>query len=443
MLGYTHKENTINIAEIKNLIAAADVCGHVPLIKGRHGVGKSESASQYAKEQDMHFEPLILSLMDTGDMLGLPVTERVNGMMSTLWAAPSWYTNIVNAAWPQKFTLDRLQFMDKDFQEYLLKKDSSPFSGRESLNTAYCEFYKLPNDRLQILRQDNVRNLDSRRSVLFLDEFNRAPSDILNASLQLILDHRLHSHELPLVKGQETLVVAAVNPSDGAYTVQEFDPALLDRFVDCEVTPDLKIWTRWAKENKVNQVVIDFLIENQSKFHFEPKDGSKGASPRSWTRLATYIDRLEDTPKDIMSHYIKGTVGSSLAAQFLMFYTSYGSGMNYQTLRKLVKAAVKKNKDGPIQDTADGIAVVLKDVDAIKKLEYAETFIAEYLGKGKSDEECLPMLVYLYSLPLENLAATLKSMQSSDIALYAKLAKLDKVHNNKALFLKIVSLKRG
>lgn len=435
----------MNISEIKSLIAAADVCGHVPLIKGLHGLGKSESAAQYAKEQNMHLETLILSLMDTGDMLGLPVTQRISGMDSTTWAAPTWYTNIVNAAWPQNIKFDKTQFHDADFQAYVVERINAINFDREALNTWYCEYYNLPNDRLQILRQSNVSYLDSRRSVLFLDEFNRAPTDILNASLQLILDHRLHSHELPLVNGQETLIVAAVNPADGDYTVQEFDPALLDRFVDCEVEPDFKSWMAWAKENNVNQMVIDFLIDNQKKFHFTPEDGSKGASPRSWTRLGTYLDRLADTPADIMTHYVKGTVGASLAAQFMVFYNSYSNAMSSKELEKIInKEIAKAAKTGTInpEEIATSIETIVSDLEAIRRQEFADTLVKKYINKDDATA-AMPLLVYLYALPLESLSSVLKSLQTEDINNYAQLAILDKEANSKRLFTKLVSNLKG
>ena len=435
----------MNISEIKSLIAAADVCGHVPLIKGLHGLGKSESAAQYAKEQNMHLETLILSLMDTGDMLGLPVTQRISGMDSTTWAAPTWYTNIVNAAWPQNIKFDKTQFHDADFQAYVVERINAINFDREALNTWYCEYYNLPNDRLQILRQSNVSYLDSRRSVLFLDEFNRAPTDILNASLQLILDHRLHSHELPLVNGQETLIVAAVNPADGDYTVQEFDPALLDRFVDCEVEPDFKSWMAWAKENNVNQMVIDFLIDNQKKFHFTPEDGSKGASPRSWTRLGTYLDRLADTPTDIMTHYVKGTVGAALAAQFMVFYNSYSNAMSSKELEKIInKEIAKAAKTGTInpEEIATSIETIVSDLEAIRRQEFADTLVKKYINKDDATA-AMPLLVYLYALPLESLSSVLKSLQTEDINNYAQLAILDKEANNKKLFTKLVSNLKG
>jgi len=430
------------ISEVKQIIAAADICGHVPLIKGVHGLGKSEAAAQYAKEQDMYFEPLILSLMDTGDMLGLPVTENIGGMVSTIWAAPSWYSNVVNAAWPNDLGIDRLQFTDTAFQEYVLSKSKHTGSiSRKDLNKMYCTHYQVPEDRIQLLRQENVAYMDSRRSVVFLDEFNRAPSDILNASLQLILDHRLHSHLLPVIRGQETLLVAAINPADGDYTVQEFDPALLDRFVTCEVTPDLKSWIVWAKENVVNQIVVDFLIDNQAKFHFTPKDGSKGASPRSWTRLAIYLDRINSTPKSVMTQYMIGTVGASVAAQFLMFYNNYGSGITTAAVEKIIKkevaAYVKQGNEPNPEKVAKCLEDTMEKLEAIRRIEFTETLTKKYINKEGS--AALPLLVFLYALPIESLSAVLKNLQTEDLESYSKLAQLDKAANGKRLFVKLVA----
>lgn len=436
-----------NILEVKQLIADADVCGHVPLVKGLHGIGKSESADQYARETDMWFEPLILSLMDTGDMLGLPITEKVGGMTSTVWAAPSWYTNIVNAAWPNALPLARLQFEDPELQEAVLERiGSSPVVSRGELNEVYCLHYRLPTDRLQLLRQENVRYLDARRSVLFLDEFNRANADILNASLQLILEHRLHSHILPVVDGQETLIVAAINPADGDYSVLEFDPALLDRFVEIEAIADFKSWLVWAKAKKLNKIVIDFLIDNQSKFHFVPKDGSKGASPRSWTRLAKYVDELQAGKRvspEGMTHYFKGTIGTTLAAQFLNFYNTYDNSISVKDLVKMVKKEVTRLKKAKEEVKPDVVSLAIEeavnDMEAIRRNEFAEALLVEF-SEQEDHEKAIPLLAFMYALPIENLSGVLKGIQNNGTNQYENLVRLDKEANNKGLFRKLVSL---
>jgi MoxR-like ATPase len=428
-----------SINEIAQIIAAADVCGHVPLIKGLHGIGKSEAVAQYAKDQDMYFEPLILSLMDTGDMIGLPVEKTVGGLTSTVWAAPSWFTNVVNAAWPSNLDSKDLKFNDSNLLDQVAPWMDGGQITREALNDIYCAYYNLPNDRIQLLRQNNVVYKKARRAVVFLDEFNRAHTDLLNASLQLILDHRLHTHELPIVRGQETLIVAAINPADGNYTVQEFDPALLDRFVTCEATIHFNSWLKWAKGKKVNQIVVDFLIDNQNKFHSTPQDGSKGTSPRSWTRLGTYIDRIEDTPKDIMTQYMIGTLGSAVASSFLMFYNNYGDGFTTKDVEKLIKKTIKEAKT--TERSPEVLALCLEDMmerlEAVRKMEFAETFITSYIDK--TPKAALPLLVYLYALPIESLSAVLKNLQGDNLANYGKLAAIDKEVNGKKLFIKLVS----
>ena len=425
----------MNILEIKQLIKEADICGHVPLISGLHGIGKSESASQYAKEKELHFEPLILSLMDTGDMLGLPVTETVGGQKSTSWAAPDWYTRIVNEAYPTMMDVNKITCEDSPLKEMIKAQSSDGYISRQSLNDCYCLFYGLSNTGLRILRQDKVVYADSKRSVLFLDEFNRAPSDILNASLQLILEHRLHSHILPRIGGIETLVIAAINPADGNYTVQDFDPALLDRFVECEVEPDLTSWLSWAKQNEVSQIVIDFLLDNKKFFHFTPEDGTKGASPRSWTRLSTYLKSIENTESDVMTYYIKGTVGQALASEFIMYYNSYEKGISLEKLLNILKTEAKIQRNP--ETISSSIEEEMNSIEAVKRVEYSNILLEQMSDESITKDEALIVLSFLYALPLENLGGVIKSYQSLDIQGYIRLASFDEIFNNKALFRKL------
>ncbi len=330
---------TIN--EFKELITEVDIMNKTPLVISLHGTGKSSVCAQYAIDNDMHYEPLILSLMDIGDLLGVPETVKVGGLVATTWAAPVWYANIVNAAWPEVLETSALSFKDPQFKQQIIDTDNTIIT-RERLNALYCAHYEVPNDGLKLLRQDKVYYAKARRSLLLLDEFNRAPTDILNASLQLVLDHRLHSHILPIVNGQETLIIAAVNPPNGTYTVQEFDPALLDRFVECSVEPSFTSWVKGVGENNLNSAVVEFLRENQNKLHFTPEDGTKGASPRSWSAVSDYITYIEKNNKQLSTIYIKGTIGSALAAQFISFYDSRGTAYSFKDLDKLIKNELSK-----------------------------------------------------------------------------------------------------
>lgn len=63
--------------------------------------------------------------------------------------------------------------------------------------------------------------------VLFLDELNRASPRTLNMLFEVVQFHSVHGKKLPNLK----CVVTGINPpGEGAYDVQELDPALTDRF---------------------------------------------------------------------------------------------------------------------------------------------------------------------------------------------------------------------
>lgn len=424
----------MNLNEATKLIHAADLCGHVPLLIGTHGLGKSTAIGQYADSQNLHLSTLILSLMEEGDLSGLPTNREVGGLLATDWAAPSWYQEIVNLAWPTKLKIDQLDFNDADlsFAVHNSLSANQQTISRDKLNEIYCAHYSLPNHQLQILRQNNVHYLEGKRSVLFLDELNRTHSSILNVSLQLVLDKRIHNHILPTVCGRDTLVVAAINPSNGNYTVSEFDPALLDRFVVTNVEPDTKSWLAWASEAKLNQYVIDFIAKNPSKLHVEDKHGGKGASPRSWTRLAIYLDKLKNTDESIMSYYVQGTIGQALTAEFLIFYKNYVKTLSVEDV---VKAANNK-KTKPIEEVGRSLEKLLEPLESVQRLQLAKD-LESLLDEDNLDKQ-RPYLAYLYALPLENLAGYVKDLKYDRKQMFEKLLTLDTHFNNKQLLVRIV-----
>jgi hypothetical protein len=61
------------------------------LIRGRHGVGKSQIVYQIAADRSLPVEERRASQMTEGDLLGLPdTTEMADGRKATTWNAPDW-----------------------------------------------------------------------------------------------------------------------------------------------------------------------------------------------------------------------------------------------------------------------------------------------------------------------------------------------------------------
>lgn len=87
-----------------------------------------------------------------------------------------------------------------------------------------------------------IKALDKPRSVLFLDEYNRAKTEVRGAVLTLVQNHMVWD---PTEENQEKYLpnflftVAAINPPNGAYKgAKELDPAELSRFYTLSIQMD-------------------------------------------------------------------------------------------------------------------------------------------------------------------------------------------------------------
>ena len=87
-------QNTIDFKTF-NLVAPFEVADKKPiLIRGRHGIGKSEIVYQIAQDLDLPVVERRASQMTEGDLMGLP---SVNGN-STSWNPPDWFKTACDQA---------------------------------------------------------------------------------------------------------------------------------------------------------------------------------------------------------------------------------------------------------------------------------------------------------------------------------------------------------
>lgn len=83
----------------------------------------------------------------------------------------------------------------------------------------------VPQNETKTVEYYRPRDLDNAE-VIFFDELNRADPKTLNTVFELIQFGSINGEKLPKLRS----VMAAINPNDGDYTVDELDVALLDRF---------------------------------------------------------------------------------------------------------------------------------------------------------------------------------------------------------------------
>jgi len=429
----------MNINQILPILSVSKITNDVVLMRGLHGIGKSDIVKQYTKANNLHLEVLILSLMESGDLLGIP--NIVDGR--TDWAEPDWIQKLHESAWPSVFSLDDLEFTDTNF-EMLVRADKRDMN-KKVLEELYKKHYKIPNATNALTsNQRNVQCKTSKETVLFVDEYSRSTPDVHNATMQLILDKRLHNHILPFVKGTQTQIIAADNPANGDYHVTELDPAKLDRFLITDVEVDPKSWLSWARDNGVNAIVRDFIMNNTTKLHFTPKDQSEtGATPRSWTKLGEFVDQFDNLPEESIFPIIRGKIGSSLGAQFYTFYNEYNVNISIKDIEKEIKKLERKhtksglNYEESLPLIGESIKKMMQDMEGVTKMEYSEEFFnnsKKAITEGKDTKSVIVLLGMLYSLELELLTSLLKEWKNNEKELFYALVKLDP---KKALALRI------
>jgi len=163
---------------------------------------------------------------------------------------------------------------------------------------------------------------------LFLDELNRATIEVQQCAFQLVLDRELNGHKLH----PETRVFCAINASP-EYQVNEMDPALLDRFWVVDLEPSVEDWIAWAQENKVDDVVIDFIRHYPAHLRhtstIEP--GKIYPTPRSYEKLNSALMNVNWAPENLAGNDIPdgfyalstGFLGTEASIAFRDFVKNY------------------------------------------------------------------------------------------------------------------------
>ncbi len=255
------------------------------MIRGKHGMGKSETVYQFAASVGMPVVERRASQMTEGDLVGLPV---INGDR-TAWNPPDWYKEA-------------------------------------------CE----------------------KPVVLFLDEIDRATTEVRQGIFQLTDSRTINGHRLH----PDTLIFAAVNGgTHGAqYAVNDMDPAELDRWTVFDLEPSEEDFLSYAN-GKIHPMVWDFL--NQNKSHLEHKGEFEPnkiyPSRRSWFRYNDALvkaDILADGDKakanaQKIYHIGLGFVGFEAAVSLKDFVQKYESQV---TVEDILAGRLDKTKGFKLND---------------------------------------------------------------------------------------------
>lgn len=173
-------------------------------------------------------------------------------------------------------------------------------------------------------------NKKNSKVILFLDEIDRATKNVLNSSLTLVREYRIHTHKLP--KSWKIIAAGNSGVNDDFYDINEIDLALKSRFVHLWYELKYDEWLKWGEENNINPYILEYIKLNPKNLIVEPKDNGVFAypNPRTWNILS---DTLTFAPENIWLYSIIGTIGDEI-------------GISFHTFMK-----TQKNEDFPISFT--------------------------------------------------------------------------------------------
>lgn len=295
------------------------------LIRGGHGIGKSEIISQIADyHRNVDFAgkdyPLIdrrLSQLSEGDMIGLPVIDTEAN--TTKFNPPDW-----------------------------------------------------------------VKRACDEPCCLFLDELNRATPEVMQAAFQLVLDRQLQGWKLH----PKTRVFAAINTGAG-YTVNEMDPALLDRFCAFDLEATVEEWLEWAKQREdMCGHIVDFIRTHQTFLDpaVSAEPGTVTTSRRSWHHLSKVLlaNDIAEKPNDPMFYPLcLGFIGLESTIAFVEYAKNYKFDLTAEDIiEKLVaKSMPFVSASGKKHKTLDALAKEFTDEE-----DRTEAIIAKVQLIGAKDE---------------------------------------------------------
>ena len=303
------------------------------MLWGPPGIGKSSLIHQIAAEMSRNVLDLRLAQLEPTDLRGVPMPDSTIGRAR-------WY---LPAFWPNRAEVDtekQVEVVDKD--------------GVKKMTTVTIKAGCCPEGP----------------GIVFLDEIEKAPISVKNASLQLVLDRAIGTYKLP---DDWAMVCAGNREEDGCFSAP-LGAALSNRMIHLDIEPDVDAWGMWARDNGVLEDVIGFLyfkpelLYKQTEEHAFP-------TPRSWV-MASSLSASAKTQKE-QKELITAAVGRGAAQEYIVWQNVYKA-----VDPEAVFAGQMPNFDG--KDQSFKYAVTLAVAFALKKrkggIKKAEEHIANFLG---------------------------------------------------------------
>lgn len=247
---------------------------------------------------------------------------------------------------------------------------------------------------------------NERPTLIFFDELNRAPIDVRNAALQILLDRRIGIFEF----NDDVYFASAGNLGEEDGTdVEELDNALNNRLVHVKHDLTFEEWKKNFADEHVNPYIVRFIENNMSYFYRQNSDEEESyATPRSWTFLSNFLGK-DTEPKDMIndcrefgSHY----VGTSIQA-----FIHYLDDINNISIKDVIKnySSVKTQIKKATRDKISQLINELEEYDIQKFKKNELDNVIKFL-KDIDEDETFSYLHNQSAAAFENLTGNIEKL---------------------------------
>lgn len=224
-------------------------------VEGEAGIGKTTLVEDIAKERGMTMCKVNLAqLEEIGDLVGMPIKEY-------------------EVAWVENGQVKQTRWMPESQTKHLDLR--LKLTGK--VRMSYAPPAWLPMDE------------NPNGTIVFLDDYTRANSMFMQATMEIINTASYISWKLP----KYTSIVLSSNPDDGQFSVTSLDNAQKTRFINFNVKFNIEDWAKWAEEAEIDGRAINFELLYGDEI-FKKHNNVQTVNPRSYTTFCKAISGLKN-----------------------------------------------------------------------------------------------------------------------------------------------------
>ena len=205
--------------------------------------------------------------------------------------------------------------------------------------------------------------------VLFIDEITNAPKATQNALLQLLLDNKIGTYELP----KNTIKIAAGNRAQDRAAVHDMPTPVKNRFAHYTLEANIDDWVAWAVNNDIDESIISFLRYRPGLLSQVDSKENAFPTPRSWEMLNKKLPFMKDE-----FHGCASLIGDGPAGEYLAFKAIYKDVPDIDALIKNPTTTKVPDNASVLYAIAGALASRVDEHNFDSIMKYVRRMPAEY-----------------------------------------------------------------